>query len=1528
MLKGNKLLLALLLPVFVLAFCFAAFALDENDFIIVNGEHLTPEEWASKQQVDMSVANPDYVTPEQAMFVNNPATPVDEQDEALRFNPRQSVGVDKNAPLVNLLFESFESNVMPPTGWTTVENNDSTWHIYNYNPYDGLYYANCNYDASYTGTQNEWFISPVVDLTTSGGPWTLEFAWLMSYYWGVSPYDNYDLEVWISTDGGANFSTMLWTEGTAVFTNWVWYVEQIDLSAYSTESNVKFGFRYSGYDGAQGSFDYISVNDAAPPVGRCCYGNPLAPSCADETQAACEARPDDLSWDAGLNCSANPCPVSGVGDNCLNPILVTLSGSDYADYGNYTCGRGNDYDDVTCMGYYDGGEDIMYEVTASVDVYVNITVNPNGTTYAGFALGTECPPVNCLMNKANSSASTPFGGDIVLPAGTYYLMVDTWPAPDCLPDFDLIITDLGTPPTPPANDDCANATPITLPTQVSGTTIASTIDCPGLLDWNAVWYIFDLTSTGNCSNVTVDYSPTLQAIYTVGVIFMDDCACDDYILYTTIEWVSSRPIIKWNQMPDGTYYFPAYVTLDAGDAPMDFVFDIYAVDCPPAPANDNCANAQALTGPWPGSEFVTGSTIGSTLDCPGLLDWNAVWYVFDVPSDWPYGYTVKVEWCGTYPDLVTVGVVLMDDCACDDYILHTATDWTSCGDGNPTSLWNCMPAGTYYYPAFTGPGTYGGAEQDFQITFTLDTCGTPTPGDNCADPYDVVVTPAPYPPGFTFVDHNYTCGRGNAESATCLGSYDGGEDIFYALIITEPICLDITLDPLGTTYTGIALGAACPPPGSSTSSCLAYATGSSSLPKGFKYTFMTPGVYFLMIDTWPSPNCIPAFDLYIEECPPPQPGDNCMDPLKVNLPADCPFITTDSTCGRSDDYRNTCMSSYDGGEDILYEVNIDEAGYYEFMMDPMGTTWTGMGLGADCPPPGTTYTDCIAEVSDYSSNPHGFVVFLTPDTYYLMIDTYPSPYCIPMFGLTITCLEPPLLIWDKTMIEFCNAVTGGTGSDILTLTNDGDVDLTYGIFVQYGIPPTKGIADANISTAEMYNAGTTDDLMFTIANNSTGAEWIDSFTMTFPTGVTVNSADFLDCASGDMIPTILGQTVSWVCDDPPMGCMYSYDVEDFYMNLTFDGGLSGPLVIDWTISGDDYGSPPHDITGFLVLPENDPYTQWLSVSPASGTIAGKGSQPITVSYDATLIDPGLYFASLVINHDGGMSPITIPVTLSVGDDHDPIAVIVIDRSGSMALTDAFDVTRIDRAKALAHVDADQLLGGGSSVAVMSFNGSDGIQLLQDFTTVVQDVHDAIDAVVNPRHDTPLAAAMCQAHCLLYEQGCGDDAIYTYTDGEENMSLLYDMCHMCDRCYFFHETGWNYDCIPGTGNCTDWQECLADVFSDNAVTIVNYFGSPINPFTKSGTTPEDLYFLKYTAEASGGEFNYYADAAFVPGDANGDAMINVSDAVYIINYVFVAGPAPQPLESADGNCDGDVNVSDAVFLINHVFTGGPGPDNCE
>jgi hypothetical protein len=61
-----------------------------------------------------------------------------------------------------------------------------------------------------------------------------------------------------------------------------------------------------------------------------------------------------------------------------------------------------------------------------------------------------------------------------------------------------------------------------------------------------------------------------------------------------------------------------------------------------------------------------------------------------------------------------------------------------------------------------------------------------------------------------------------------------------------------------------------------------------------------------------------------------------------------------------------------------------------------------------------------------------------------------------------------------------------------------------------------------------------------------------------------------------------------------------------------------------------------------------------------------------------------------------------------------------------------------------------------------------------------------------------------------------------------------------------------------------------------------------------------------------------------GDANGDRAIDLADAIYILNYLYKSGPAPDPLDSGDANCDSHVDVGDVVYLLNYLFRDGPEP----
>jgi hypothetical protein len=97
-----------------------------------------------------------------------------------------------------------------------------------------------------------------------------------------------------------------------------------------------------------------------------------------------------------------------------------------------------------------------------------------------------------------------------------------------------------------------------------------------------------------------------------------------------------------------------------------------------------------------------------------------------------------------------------------------------------------------------------------------------------------------------------------------------------------------------------------------------------------------------------------------------------------------------------------------------------------------------------------------------------------------------------------------------------------------------------------------------------------------------------------------------------------------------------------------------------------------------------------------------------------------------------------------------------------------------------------------------------------------------------------------------------------------------------------------------------------------------------PLTEDGR----VYWWKVRAQDQWGEIRWSNQIWSFDlenyGDANGDGNINASDVVYLINYLFIGGPTPQPLSAGDANGDCVVNSADVSYLINYLFVGGPPP----
>lgn len=64
--------------------------------------------------------------------------------------------------------------------------------------------------------------------------------------------------------------------------------------------------------------------------------------------------------------------------------------------------------------------------------------------------------------------------------------------------------------------------------------------------------------------------------------------------------------------------------------------------------------------------------------------------------------------------------------------------------------------------------------------------------------------------------------------------------------------------------------------------------------------------------------------------------------------------------------------------------------------------------------------------------------------------------------------------------------------------------------------------------------------------------------------------------------------------------------------------------------------------------------------------------------------------------------------------------------------------------------------------------------------------------------------------------------------------------------------------------------------------------------------------------------------FVRGDANGDGGFDLSDAVFLLSYLFLGGPHPPCEDAADADDAGTLEITDAIYILGHLFLGAPAP----
>ncbi|MGB5106959.1 MAG: dockerin type I repeat-containing protein [Candidatus Zixiibacteriota bacterium] len=118
---------------------------------------------------------------------------------------------------------------------------------------------------------------------------------------------------------------------------------------------------------------------------------------------------------------------------------------------------------------------------------------------------------------------------------------------------------------------------------------------------------------------------------------------------------------------------------------------------------------------------------------------------------------------------------------------------------------------------------------------------------------------------------------------------------------------------------------------------------------------------------------------------------------------------------------------------------------------------------------------------------------------------------------------------------------------------------------------------------------------------------------------------------------------------------------------------------------------------------------------------------------------------------------------------------------------------------------------------------------------------------------------------------------------------------------------------------------------SAATNVDQVGSAASGRSSSGTLRLESVLGQVVSGSAGrltsGFYSGQVIPSYLAGDVDGDGMITISDAVFLINFIFAGGQPPQNPASADADCNDIVTISDAVFMINYIFSGGAAPQPC-
>ncbi|GAA4377754.1 hypothetical protein GCM10023186_13210 [Hymenobacter koreensis] len=437
-----------------------------------------------------------------------------------------------------------------------------------------------------------------------------------------------------------------------------------------------------------------------------------------------------------------------------------------------------------CSGTAD--DDVWYEFTATATAMdIRLT---EGTGFDGVLQAFSGSNCGFLTASLGCRDVTTAGVEILsltsLTVGTSYkVRVFSFSATAPTPansSFSICVTPA---PQPPVNDNCANATVLTpgqTCTPTTGTVFKATDSLVGTLQCSGtaaadddVWYKFTATATAHDIRLTegAGFDGVVQLFNGTCTSIIGSIACEDQSAGGSVEVLSATNLTVGQEYLVRVFSFTATVPTDVNSS-----FSICVTAPTPVPANDDCANATALTPsatctPVNGSVFRATTSQGAPAACSGTAD-DDVWYSFLAAGT---SHDIVVDEATSFD-----GVVQVFSGACSSLSVLQCIDASASG-GEERLRVNGLTIGQRYYIRIFSFGSTAPAAFNSNFTICITPSPTPPVNDDCAN---AITLPVSFGTNCTspVVGTNLgASGSSGVASPTC-GTYAGG-DVWYKVTV-------------------------------------------------------------------------------------------------------------------------------------------------------------------------------------------------------------------------------------------------------------------------------------------------------------------------------------------------------------------------------------------------------------------------------------------------------------------------------------------------------------------------------------------------------------------------------------------------------------------------------------------------------------------------------------------------------------------------------------------------------------------------